>query len=1633
MQGGGYQTGGFDPGLLALIATLLSGGIGGYGYTKYNEEAVNAAKDSLSPQQQQIIYEAQKAQKDAAATEARVKSEANAANARAKKAEDAFAELKSKCNALAARTAATSGPVVTYQKATPETLAKAVDPTIKALKKAFETTIGYEWMGPSSLPNLKSALEYPAIGPGRLSRPSLSSFYTNRVKPALERDAGLINGGGKRRYRRRMRGGEGEKIPTEEEFFRIYEQAINDVTISVAQAVADKTAEAKKTVDAKVATKAAEAKKADLEKKDKLARTALEKIASDLAKEYADAGKILTSAQSVLLTVSKDRRANVKDVADSLISLAAKVATVVPEGAGKTKTTDYAATDRGLKVLKDTFSVQAGGEEEEQEGGFSLFKKAETEELKEDAEFQDYKKLLLPQTEGEGSVDEAWQGAKSNLMALLPAFKAAVKAYDAAVKKAAKEEKEGLAFTPPKIWMPDMSAVSKLSQSNPFSAVLAAIQQSIENAKTDLERAKNARQAVSDTRTATKTGVDLMKAVVKNAEKALREIDDVLELKGIAAAKAKTGGGKAEYEAAKAKYDKENEEYDAAAKRGEPVGPPPQQPDPAAFDVPVAPKEEDGGSGDRVDTAAAGDSNEEEDGGSGDGTPAAASEGTEGTESSNPPDVPPASTEECAAVTKLVPKGDPEESLRWFAAQLRAILYGKKEMAGRGEAAVASADGTTWVPRDLNDDERNALFPPGPAEPAERTSSVLDREGKPFTLISMKYVLDKLNTGPFGGVADYLRATFGKEPTDTYLYAAVAGEGYVVLRCYLTALKPILVDYTAQYSRFGLARTSLALSRGTRKAKNVVSDAAMGTLKASNTVLAGIAYILGILLGPFKTVWDKGRAAYRTRAEAAATKAKEDAAKAKEELAADKAVIIPLVEAWMSKDPSRKSIGDGLLEVLKNDDATSKEVQKVIADFTKAEAAAAAAAAAEAEPSEVSQKLGDWLRSWWTKKEADDEVAEEEARVNEAASPAKAEAVKASISAQFKAAIKQLEARRERATDAAVYAEVVRKTIKQLKTIQQQIVTIEGSTVLFNLNSDEDSQLILSMNPDASVVYPEALFSGDLANLALPRDLEPLRTAEGREKAVTAVRHLRRAKKTLADLMESETYSQYTEIPSVLSGQALKYSRVFNDAKTEALSRQTILIERYGADIVRTVNDLKAAHERLVSFFPALRSMKFEDTAPLPNVEAAFQSRADRAAEKEREKKDREAAAQTAKQEKADAAKKASSDKASQAATTREVQALKEIDDLQAKEKVTDREFRSALTSNILLRNASRRAAGLNEDSLNSLTELIKASKETIVGLQADRKRKGITTEERIGIDKSIEAAKTKLKKEEDTLAASKESRVKDTFGLAVDLSKEAIEDARKKKAEVDATANAAIVEQNKAKTAAAAAKLAKDQQATTEANNKKAAKDAKAAAKKATLEKQPSSFTVPNPGIAAAADKEVEMTAIPPATAVVPNTGEGTGISQDVASAARLGELKPEVAKVFYTNFIGPIKEQLTTGQAQESTVHVILESIRKKWADVPDKKAAKGTPMFQAVRDWLKLIVTPQAGGGDDPGAIDLAEDNRTLASKLLAALEEEPAGGRRKSRKSTLKTRRGGKQNVRGSRRRKNRANRSHSHSR
>ena len=299
MQAGGYQQhGGFDPGLAALIASLLSGGVGGYGYLVESGRS-QADKDAkieaiLQKEAGEALKRVQEAEANANAKAAAAEkgtADYGAIKAERDRLKEENARLKSRIN--------TTGPAAVFQKATFETLEKAIPKIIEELKNLGDKE-PYTWMKTNPLTNLQKVIEYPVSAKGRFGRPTLSTFYSMAVK-ALEADK-AAKGGRRHRYRRRMHGG-AEGILTEDDFAAAVENGINAVTTSVKEKVDQQVKDSKAKVDNRVAAKAAGV------------------LADKLTKAVSTAEAEITKTEGIRFTLSRERQTKITPVVDALQGL----------------------------------------------------------------------------------------------------------------------------------------------------------------------------------------------------------------------------------------------------------------------------------------------------------------------------------------------------------------------------------------------------------------------------------------------------------------------------------------------------------------------------------------------------------------------------------------------------------------------------------------------------------------------------------------------------------------------------------------------------------------------------------------------------------------------------------------------------------------------------------------------------------------------------------------------------------------------------------------------------------------------------------------------------------------------------------------------------------------------------------------------------------------------------------------------------------------------------------------------------------------------------------------------------------------------------------------------------------------
>lgn len=361
MQAGNYhQSGGFDPGLLALLGTLISGGIGGYGYSINKKDELENAKNSLDSTQKQIVAAAESALARKTA-EAEKNAKASVQVGVLTRERDA---LKAQLEALKGKVESASGPALTFKTATPAALKAAIPKVLQTLGARYPhlTTKAGTAM-------IVAALEYPTTYQAKLEGLTLPMFYAKRLQVVFQQ---IANKKGGRRYRRRGGGmfgptpgkesnttGEAAQlipakktllevdaksnsasygateepwpdmweglapgapatppppaapgakgIPSYEEFASMYEEAIRNSFVSAKDAVDKRSADAKSAVDTKVQAK-----------KDAAAKKAAGVLAEKLQKVIKPAEADIAKQQTIVPFLAPVRRATLQTLKEAL-------------------------------------------------------------------------------------------------------------------------------------------------------------------------------------------------------------------------------------------------------------------------------------------------------------------------------------------------------------------------------------------------------------------------------------------------------------------------------------------------------------------------------------------------------------------------------------------------------------------------------------------------------------------------------------------------------------------------------------------------------------------------------------------------------------------------------------------------------------------------------------------------------------------------------------------------------------------------------------------------------------------------------------------------------------------------------------------------------------------------------------------------------------------------------------------------------------------------------------------------------------------------------------------------------------------------------------------------------------------
>ena len=316
------QKGGMDPGLAALIAALLTGSVGSYGYLNNKESAESIAEAKLQSQ----IDAANKTV--AAANDATRAKEAVEATLKTKEAE--LTALKAQLEALKSSASTTSEFAVTFKNATPDAITRAVPEVLKAMHFNPDG---------SDAPNVKSALEYPGSYQGRLMRMSLFDFYYKRLKPAFEKDVAKAKKGGDVSMSEELAaletapeaplgapGGPGSAamyspyLPDYDAFAKMYTDAIKASTRTASAIAEEKATDKQAQADKKAAEKEAAKSDKNREKADKAARQAAIRMADKLAKAVTEAKDELETSHTFVQSLDPE-----KDYTKTLMETKAKL------------------------------------------------------------------------------------------------------------------------------------------------------------------------------------------------------------------------------------------------------------------------------------------------------------------------------------------------------------------------------------------------------------------------------------------------------------------------------------------------------------------------------------------------------------------------------------------------------------------------------------------------------------------------------------------------------------------------------------------------------------------------------------------------------------------------------------------------------------------------------------------------------------------------------------------------------------------------------------------------------------------------------------------------------------------------------------------------------------------------------------------------------------------------------------------------------------------------------------------------------------------------------------------------------------------------------------------------------------
>jgi hypothetical protein len=461
---GDPQKGGFDPGLLALISVLVSGGVGSYGYSKAIENAKEIAEKSLSTEQKEIVEVAKRA------AEEKVDAATKTAEEKVKGLEKIRDDLEKQLADLRQKADTAAGPALTFKAASAETL-KDAGPKVAEILVSRYTDLA------KGKDAITKALDYPTTYQAKLEGLTLPMFWAKRIQPLLLQQIATKKGGRRRGGKVVVRKGPpvevvtgprdvvmGRKvqlneestlapdtaasyaskgIPSYEEFAAIYEDAIRNSTVTAKVRVDQQTARSNKEVDDRVQ-----------KRKDDAAKNAAEQLSNKFVKALRDSE---TKLDPLAETFSPEQNTFLEPYAKRLEDTSEIVRSFIPDKLSPRQQEIQAAT--GAKHARELRGVVAalGGA---QEGGLSLFsskpKPVSTEPLPD-----------LGKTWNEIKTAEDWNQVKEPAQKILTEFESAVKDYVAAVKAAKKLE---VVATPgaPSVQGPTTSHDKILTEVPPF-------------------------------------------------------------------------------------------------------------------------------------------------------------------------------------------------------------------------------------------------------------------------------------------------------------------------------------------------------------------------------------------------------------------------------------------------------------------------------------------------------------------------------------------------------------------------------------------------------------------------------------------------------------------------------------------------------------------------------------------------------------------------------------------------------------------------------------------------------------------------------------------------------------------------------------------------------------------------------------------------------------------------------------------------------------------------------------------------------------------------------------------------------------------------------------------------------------